>query len=190
METEHERQRWADSHGPIWNDEPTVFEIQPRFKDADLRRYVRVLRMLQRLHGAGYQLLRVYPYIYDGLYTGRIEIFPRAAFDANGWTRDHMKLWDDERIEFAGYTSASENEYFGWSDCASDTAEDLARKFVERFPRLASAGQGYDFEYAGWFTAFVGQIRDHDTSVFFTGTDRRPQLGVPAPPPKPRGEEW
>jgi hypothetical protein len=58
----------------------------------------------------------------------------------------------------AKYTSgqASDSSYFDWSDAASDDARTLAEKFVDRFPRVAREGSGWDYQYAGWFQRLLG----------------------------------
>lgn len=58
------------------------------------------------------------------------------------------------------YTSGMGNEYFDWRDAQHDTARDLAEKFVERFPDLASAGKGQGWEYVGWFVEMLGVAED------------------------------
>ena len=52
--------------------------------------------------------------------------------------------------------SAESGEYFGWRDSSGDDARELALKFVTRFPALASAGDGWDYAYAGWFQHLLG----------------------------------
>jgi hypothetical protein len=51
------------------------------------------------------------------------------------------------KSEFPGvtYSSASENEYFGWTDATSDDARKLAVKFVDRFPEITGYGSGRDW---------------------------------------------
>jgi len=43
----------------------------------------------------------------------------------------------------ARYTSGNENHYFGWRDAEKDDARLLADKFVTRFVKLASKGEGW-----------------------------------------------
>jgi len=42
----------------------------------------------------------------------------------------------------ARYTSGEENHYFGWRDAENDDARSLADKFLARFTKLASDGEG------------------------------------------------
>lgn len=56
----------------------------------------------------------------------------------------------------AHYTSGQDNEYFGWQDARNDTVQQLAQKFVERFPEIVDAAQGDDWNYAGWYVRMLG----------------------------------
>jgi hypothetical protein len=58
--------------------------------------------------------------------------------------------------EFAHYSSAQDNAYFGWEDAYQDTARQLAGKFLERFPAIARKGQGVDWLYTGWYVQILG----------------------------------
>jgi hypothetical protein len=49
-----------------------------------------------------------------------------------------------------------DNAYFQWEDARHDNARMLARKFLERFPLIAQAGRGRDWEYAGWYVEMLG----------------------------------
>jgi hypothetical protein len=84
--------------------------------------------MISELHRMGFQRLRFMPYLYPLAY--RIQIGPVSCFSVvNGC---HAKS------DFPGvtYSSASENEYFGWTDAKCDDACELAVKFVDRFPEI------------------------------------------------------
>jgi hypothetical protein len=56
------------------------------------------------------------------------------------------------------YTSASEVNYFGWTDAGQDNARALAEKFVQRFPRVAAECEGRDWTYAGWLLELTGLL--------------------------------
>jgi hypothetical protein len=123
--------------------------------------------MLNELHKAGFQRLRGMPYMSDSGAYWRLEIGPASLF-----FRNHGALLDDAASDniwrdaasgnqdavVARYTSgmAKDGAYFGWRDAAKDDARQLAAKFVERFPRLASMGMGRDHAYAGWFLYMLG----------------------------------
>ena len=68
-------------------------------------------------------------------------------------TRDHLA---------AHYSSGQNNEYFGWTDAKEDTVQQLAQKFIERFPDIVAASRGDDWNYAGWYVSMVGHAeREH-----------------------------
>jgi hypothetical protein len=103
--------------------------------------------MIAELHLRGYQQLRVVPHLYH-LGTWRCGITPRS-----NTLRVHgamAKSWHFDILP--QYTSASERDYFGWTDRRTASPSELADPFVDRFPRVAAAGMGEDFEYAGWYS--------------------------------------
>jgi hypothetical protein len=56
----------------------------------------------------------------------------------------------------ARYTFGEENHYFGWKDAKNDDARSLADKFLGRFTKLASHGEGWSYTYAGWYQRLLG----------------------------------
>lgn len=163
---------------PRWAASESVFRIGSRPDDPVVRRGLRVMHMVQHLHAAGYQRLRVCAY--DRLGEWRLEVGPADLFTRVAWRPDDSPL-DDEDV-LATYTSADENRYFGFDDAGSDTAADLARRFLDRFPRLAERGRGIDLPYAGWFTLLVGSVADHGLPEFLANRDDV-SCPVPSPPP-------
>ena len=131
------------------------------------RRSARVVAMLGELHKAGFQRLRAMPYMSPSGGHWRLEIGPAQPF-----LRSHGALLIqadalhpyERRAErallerTARYSSgqAVEGKFFGWADAASDSARDLAAKFIRRFPEASDAGRGWDHAYAGWFVRFLG----------------------------------
>jgi hypothetical protein len=123
-------------------------------KASQIRRSRRVIRMVSELHRMGFQRLRFMPYLRECL-AYRVLVAPVSCFSvANGC---HAKS------EFPGvtYSSASENEYFGWTDATSDDAHKLAVKFVDRFPEIAGYGSGRDWAYAGWLLELLGAMEKY-----------------------------
>jgi hypothetical protein len=53
-------------------------------------------------------------------------------------------------------TTGQDNEYFGWADARDDTVQQLAARFLERFPEIARLGRGRDWPYAGWYVEMLG----------------------------------
>jgi hypothetical protein len=80
------------------------------------------------------------PYEYPLAY--RIEIAPLTCFSVvNGCQAKNA-------FPSVTYSSASENEYFEWTDAKSDDAHELAVKFADRFPEIVRLGTGRDWAYA------------------------------------------
>lgn len=104
------------------------------------------LLMVGELHRLGYQRLRIGP--------GRSPsgVFWRCAIThVANIQRDNGVVVIDEGCDTVHYSSGTGVGYFGWEDSASDTPEELAKKFVERFPVLARLGRGDDEDYAAWY---------------------------------------
>lgn len=136
-----------------------------RHPDATVRRSIRLVSMLSELHKAGYQRLRAMPHMApSGLYW-RYVIAPVVVFYSN-----HGALISEPALEriaetnsaeqreavVARWTSGEKEGYFDWPDAGSDGARELAAKFVGRFRRLASLGEGWDHAYAGWHLRALG----------------------------------
>lgn len=51
----------------------------------------------------------------------------------------------------AHYTTGQRLQFFDWKDTEQLTPEQMADRFVERFPDVAAAGLGQDWPYAGWY---------------------------------------
>lgn len=118
--------------------------------DPMMRRCQRVIRMVGELHRQGYQRLRIFPHLYPLAW--RCEIGPIEQFSrVNG-------AWCPADGARARYCGASGNRYFEWHDAATDSAQSLAAMFVARFPRIAAAGRGRDWEYAGWLSELLGVL--------------------------------
>ncbi len=121
-------------------------------KDAAVRRSRRVIRMVCELHRLGYQRLRVMPYFSPLAY--RVAIGPAALFSLrNGAYSANLDL-----DLFAVYSSASQSSYFGWEDAHTDTARQLADKFITRFGAICESGRGRDWAYAGWLSELMGTM--------------------------------
>ena len=106
----------------------------------------KVLMMIQELHVRGYQRLRIIPFIYH-LGTWRCGVTEAANVHI-----DHGAMAvDSDAARRPQHTSADGTAYFGWKDAEHASPSGLARRFLERFPRLAEAGYGPDWCYAGWY---------------------------------------
>ena len=108
--------------------------------------------MVAELHKLGYQRLRIEPAMAPSGVYWRCSITA-----ADNILQSHGALhaeFDEDLV--ASYSTGQENEYFGWTDAKSANARELARLFIERFPRIVEAGAGQDWAYAGWFVQMLG----------------------------------
>ena len=122
------------------------------------RRGLRILAMVHELHKAGYQRLRICPGMSASGGCWRCAITPVTnIFENHG-----ALLKETNDLIVAAYTSGSSNAYFGWKDATKDNARRLAAKFIERFPKIARAGEGEDWAYAGWFVQMLGFAENGD----------------------------
>jgi hypothetical protein len=152
--------------------------VMTQHPEPHVRRAVRVLAMVGELHRRGYQKIRVMPFMAPSGCYWRCWIGPETLF-----YRNHGAfLCDTEYSEevqstalSARYTSGEENHYFGWQDAENDDARSLADKFLARFTKLASHGEGWSYAYAGWYQRLVGLadrgwmpvvLSDDDTSSY------------------------
>lgn len=126
------------------------------------RRVLRVLAMVHELHKAGYQRLRICPGI-GGPGAWRCAISP-----VSNTRKEHGALFRDETRLVARHTEASDNEYFGWRDAKTDTARELAAKFIQRFPDIAREGIGEDWPYVGWYVQMLGLAEKGDVPVAYS----------------------
>lgn len=119
---------------------------------ATVRRCRRVMLMVSHLHQMGFQQIRLCPGIapngsgWRGLVTVRSN-----TLELHGARIAHHS---DDLV--ARYGSGEGNEYFGWTDCKKATAEQLAKTFLGRFPRIAELGKGRDWSYVGWYSELLG----------------------------------
>lgn len=119
--------------------------------EAHFRRALRVLRIVHEFHKQGYQLMRIAPGMSPSGGSWRCSIAPRSNI-----LRSHgamLKSWD--RLA-ALYSSAQDNEYFGWPDAQNDDVKTLVVKFQERMPEIVEASRGTDWEYVGWYVSMLG----------------------------------
>ena len=159
----------------------------PRSDEDGVRYCRRLLYMVSELHDMGYQQLRIAPAVAPS------GLFWRLSICAAANTRpDHgaeMKDFDGG----AHYSSGAGDEYFGWLDTVDDSAAELAEKFVERFPELATEGRGDDPDYVRWYKEMLERTepdgllyvsadwptpRDH--MILFHGSR---DIEIPLPPP-------
>lgn len=128
--------------------------------------------MVGELHKRGYQRLRVMPFVYD-LGTWRLALGPDSWFLPMG-----LVMHPDGWAKAPQYSSAAENEPFGWVDAKQDDARALAEKFITRFPELAREAVGRDWAYAGWFAELMGWVE----AGYLPFSNPDGETGMPIPP--------
>lgn len=142
--------------------------------DENFRRCARVLQMVHELHKTGYQGIRISPGLNASGCAWRVGITPITNI-----CRNHGAYLVDWESPFPSvhYSSANETQYFGWDDAATDSARELAAKFIERFPRIAEAGLLSDWPYAGWYVQMLGFVEREEFPISYTDFMSQPRKG-------------
>jgi len=150
-----------------------------------------VLLMVHDLHKRGYQRLRIVPGMSASGAYWRVTILPKARVLRRHGAMSHDWTWGGPE---PFYTSGQEQKYFGWEDAQDDLPEALADKFLERFPEIADASRGSDWEYAGWYLEMLSKAQLGELPVAYADWYDEPdpqwlpttngfQSGLPMPPP-------
>lgn len=162
---------------------------EPREADAE-DSPLRVLLTVHEQHKRGYHRVRIAPGISpSGGYWRCLVTHKGNILQSNG---AHIAVWNDD--ELAIYTTGQRDEFFAWKDARDDTPQELADKFIKRFPNIASKGQGEDWPYVGWYMLMLNLARrDHLPYAFadwltepdwawlpMTGDEK---VRLPMPPP-------
>lgn len=146
----------------------------------------RLLEMIQVLHRQGYELLRINPGMSPSGGYWRCELLPAAMT-----VRDHYGMGKRDWVETANYSSGQEENYFEWTDAVSDSPEELAAKFVERFPELSHKCVGKDPDYVNWYSrmleetapdGFIYAYADYPVPEDYLPVQNKPELRIPFPP--------
>jgi hypothetical protein len=119
-----------------------------------VRHATRVIAMVHELHKAGYQRIRMLPYLAPSGCYWRCAITYSDNVEDDGY---HIRNEDDDGRHVAPYTTGDDNRYFGWQDAEKLSARELADRFLREFPLIAERGQGRDWMYAGWVTDVLGR---------------------------------
>lgn len=156
--------------------------------EMDYRAYRKVLRMVTELHVRGFQRLRIAPSMAPSGCYWRCSITPVTNISNRHGGR--MLSWDTLA---AHYSSADKRKYFGWADAAHVTPSRLANLFIERFPRIAEAGRGSDWVYAGRYLEMLGLTYPHSFPIayadwnspldYLASVGQRSDIRIPLPPP-------
>lgn len=155
----------AQSPEAIYSWEIPKLISQAQNESAEIRRAVRLLQMISELHKAGYQRIRIAPGLSPSGCNWRCNITTVDNIQSNGW----------EPIDWnrgtAFYSSGQESKYFDWDDAPGKTARQLAHLFIDRFPDIAKAGIGIDYEYVGWYQTMLGEAEQGNLPCFFADFD-------------------
>lgn len=154
-------------------------------KEAAFRDAARLIAMVHELHKAGYQRIRILPFMAPNGIHWRCTIC-----DAGCLAPDGLRPHAAEEDRLARYTSADGARYFGWSDGPTLTARMMAYRFLDRFPLIAQHGVGRDWTYAGWLTDVLGRAEHGSFVVFHADYPIDPEELAPwLPPPVPSPAE-
>ena len=69
-------------------------------------------------------------------------------------------------------------EYFGWTDAQRDNSRELAERFMQRFPKLVSMGNGRDWTYSGWYVSVLGVAETGHLPIAYGDPKIDPRKGV------------
>ena len=149
--------------------------------DPMLRQPLRILSMVYELHEAEYQRIRICAGLSPSGGSWRCYVTDSNNVEPNGL---FPKSWTEDVASYssgAGYAPP-----FGWDDARGRKPRQLARMFVERFPRIAEAGRGEDRAYADWFAGMLAAARKGRLPVFFADYEIDLSSLSPPPPKRPR----
>lgn len=145
----------------------TSISLSPN-KDDMIRRCIRVLAMVHELHKAGYQQIRIAPFIHEiGAWRCPVTFARNLRTDVD----DYQMIIDYDQAPQYTSASVSDGSYFDWEDSKGLNARELAIKFIESFPRVVELGKGQDWEYAGWFTSLLGYTESTGKLPVLIGRD-------------------
>lgn len=161
----------------------------------DPRRYRKVLLMVAELHLRGYQKIRISPGMAPSGVFWRCNVAPiNLLTQGNGAVMNWDMAMNREDL-WAPYSSADEDHYFDLKSTPATTPSGLARRFIEKYPKIVEMGLGSDWRYAGWYVemlhltypnAFPIAFADYPIPKTYLPTTRLgngPEVRVPLPPP-------
>ena len=121
-------------------------KIQDKYMAQVLRRCQRVLRMVSELHKLGFQGLRIYPY-QGAVGNWRVEIHPSNHFASDNSLQ--LETASLSRIKPARHSvgESGETYFLDWRDSDTDNSQQLAKKFIARFPELCETSKVRNWSY-------------------------------------------
>jgi hypothetical protein len=112
----------------------------------------RLFLMVAELHKLGYEGMRVAPFLSPSGCYWRSVFLPASMTSP---THGARLARDDDYESLPRYSSADEDNYFGWRNMRPKTPIILARRFIVEFPKFAALGHHPDPAYVGWFTRML-----------------------------------
>lgn len=138
----------------------------------------RLLAMIHELHKLGHQGVRISPGWSPSGAHWRCSVAAVSNIAPDGWSL----------IDYCAgvhYTTGAGARFFDWEDAPCRSPRQLARMFIERFPRLAGESTGMDHAYAGWFVAALGAVEHGRLPAFYADYDLDlSELDLPPKPPR------
>lgn len=116
---------------------------------------IRMIEMTHELHRLGYQKIRIFPSMAPSGCHWRLAWAPDFAFPS-----PVSPPQSENEYESVCYSSGAGWQPFGWQNVQPLSALEMAQKFLQQFPALASAGKGYDQPYAEWLTRLLSEVRE------------------------------
>lgn len=124
--------------------------------DAIVRRSCRLLNAVLQLHKEGYQNLAIFPGESPSGMHWRCELHPYSNLAIENGRAIVIDHKHDDREDAHHSSGQTGHEYFGWTDCKTSSARELAKVIAERFPVLLEKSRGRNQEYSGWLVSAVG----------------------------------
>jgi hypothetical protein len=145
--------------------------------DSVLRRSLRLLHAINILHQRGFQNLAIFPYMSVCGFYWRLTLLPAQSL----YISKEGKLASyslGERLEAYHSSGSSGNEYFGWTDCKSHSAEQLADAIENRLPALIAFCKANNSTYVGWFNTMLIFARAGALPIAFNEHCEPPKNGM------------
>jgi len=118
-----------------------------------------LLLMVAELHRRGHERLRISVSTSPSGVNWRCSLAPAALISSRNGALLADDAWSSPLVAHCG--GATDAQYFGWTDAAGDTPDELADRFLERYPEITAASQGTDEPYVQWYAEML-RLTDPD----------------------------
>jgi ADP-ribosyl-[dinitrogen reductase] hydrolase len=148
----------------------------------------KLMLVVRELHLMGYEGLRLAPYLAPSGMYWRAQIVPVKYISPKHGARS---IYLSKHSGIPTYTSGNGYNYFELGTVESDTPQQIAEKFIDRFQELAQLGKLDDPEYVQWYAEMLAATEPDGTIYAFADfdvpSDRMPvdfslDVFVPLPP--------